>query len=107
MSMYSLVFIAATGLAAAGLASSLWATLTGEPPRVAALQDLDVLMPVRVLALVLSLPFLLGGVARYCLRENRHGVFFGSLALGGAACWCFVQGVVIVAGIMRLAAVAG
>jgi len=105
--MYNLAFLVATGLVAAGLASSLWASATGEPLRLAVLEELDILMPLKVLALVLALPFVLGDAAIRQLRQGRLGVVFGGLALSMAACWCFIQGVVIVAGIMRLAAVIG
>ncbi len=107
MSMFSLAFVVATGFVAAGLSSSLWAGVTGAPLRLRVLEELDTLMPVKVLALVLALPFLLGHLAVRQVRHGGQGVLFSGLAVSAAACWCFVQGVVIVAGIMRLAAVVG
>lgn len=107
MSIVSSAYLVATGLVAAGLASSLWASVTGEALRVAVLEQQDFLLPVRVMALVVALPFLL---ARLAVRQQRHGrlgAVMGGLALSAALCWCFVQGVVIVVGIMRLAAVMG
>jgi len=107
MSIFASIFLVATGFVTAGLASSLWAGVTGEPLRVGVLEEQDVLMPVRVLALVIALPFLLAHLAARQPRHGRLGVVFGGLALSAAVCWCFVQGVVIVAAIMRLATVMG
>jgi len=107
MSIFSLGFLVATGLVAAGLVSSLWASVTGEPLRLAVLEELDGLMPLRVFALVLSLPLLLSHVAARQLDRGGPGVLVSGLALSAAACWCLIQGVVIVAGIMRFAAAVG
>lgn len=107
MSMFSSAYLVATGLVAAGLASNLWASVAGEPLQISLLERQDLLMPVRVMALVVALPFVLVHLAAGQRRHGRLGLALGGLALSAAACWCFVQGVVIVAGLMRLAAVMG
>ena len=107
MSMLNLVFIVATGLVAAGLVDAAWAAATGEALRPRVLEIRDCLMPVRVLALVVGLPILLAAMARRMAGFNGGGAVLGGLAIGGAVVWCFVEGVVIVTGALRLAALVG
>jgi len=107
MSMLNLFFVVATGLVAAGLVNSAWAAATGEALRPRVLEIRDALMPFRVLALVLGLPILLAGLARRIMGGDGGGLVLGGLAVGGAAVWCFVEGVVIVTSAARLAALVG
>jgi len=103
MSIFTLFFVVAAGLVAAGLVSSVFVAVSGEPLRPGVLGTRDVFMPLRVLALVVGLPMVLGGVGLKVLRDNRHSPLQGWLAIAAAAFWCFVQGVVIVAAVLRLA----
>ena len=101
--MFSFIFVITTGLVAGGLVSSLWATVAGEPLRPGELAARDIYTPLRVAALVLSLPIILGDLAIFCWRETGRGRLYGGIAIGGAVVWCFVQGVVIVSGLRTVA----
>ncbi len=107
MSMFNLIFVAAIGLVAAGLVSSAWAAATGEALRPRVLETHDALMPLRVLALVFGLPILLAVLARRFASCSAGSFVLGGFILGGAAVWCFVQGVVILVSAAQLAAALG
>lgn len=103
MSIFAVMFTAATGLVAAGLVESLWGLVTGESLRLELPESGGFSGALKGLAIVLALPLLLGEFAVTALAGGDSGRVFGFLAIGGAAVWCLVQGVVIVSTVLTLA----
>ncbi|MDE2384641.1 MAG: hypothetical protein KGO53_08480 [Alphaproteobacteria bacterium] len=86
------LFAIAAGIVSSGAVGSLWALATDESPSLAALEEPDLLTPVRALAYVLSAPTtLLIHAAWYLIDRPLWGLFLLLAGLG----WSFVQGVTI------------
>ncbi len=83
---------AMTGLVSAGLAGSAWALATGHPPRPGILYRLDLLTPLKVLALCTYAPLGLVKTGLWYLEYNPFiAIPVVTLGLG----WSFLQGVFI------------
>ena len=105
MGMYvAYVFALLTGIVSAGFVSSIWPLVTGRAIGFGSLLEPDVLLPLKVIAVVLSGPVLL-------LREGAgrvltHGQLrLGLWALAGSLCWSFFQGVIVLTVMYSLAQV--
>lgn len=86
------VLAALTGLAAAGLAGSGWAMVTGEVPRIWMLTSYSVAMPLRLLALIAYGPL---AVVRAGLDHAGQNPVLALLIIGLGLGWSFVHGVFI------------
>ena len=96
------VFAVLTGIVSAGFVSSIWPLLAGRPVRFSLLLETGNLLPLEVLIVVLSGPLLLLREGALQLGRQRH-VRLGFVALTGALCWSFFQGVVVLTLLYQLA----
>lgn len=94
MELWHFVWLLAalTGLAAAGLVGSGWATVTGERLGLAMLASYRVTTPLRALVLLIHAPLALVRAGLWYLGYNP---IFAFLLLGAGVFWSFLQGVFI------------
>lgn len=83
---------ALTGLAAAGLAGSGWAIVTGEVPKIWMLTSYNLAMPLRVLALMAYAPL---AVVKAGLDHAGQNPMLALLIIALGLGWSFVHGVFI------------
>ena len=94
MESYHFVWMlaAVTGMAAAGLAGSGWAVVTGRRPQLRLLAEYHATTPLRALALIIYAPLGLMNAGAGVLGENPA---FSIVLVAAGLVWGFMQGVFI------------
>jgi hypothetical protein len=94
------LFALMTGLVVSGLASSLWAMFSDEPPQFGLLLESGFMTPVKVAVVVCCAPTMLFHMAFAWLLDRK---FRSVAAVLAAAIWSFMQGVFILTQVFNLA----
>ena len=101
--MFTFTFVSAVGLVTAGLVSNLWSLMTGSQVSLRLLEQRGALLPLRAMVLVISAPVLLLAASLREYGQVRDGLFNWWITLPTAMGWSFVQGVVVVAVLAKIA----
>jgi hypothetical protein len=90
----------ATGIVASGLIGSLWEIVSDDPLEISILRKEDLLVPMRVLVLVFSAPWLLMSWAMWWFIEKPP---VGVPVLIAGLAWSFIEGVFLLTQVFGVA----